>query len=234
MRNLLFILLAFSMSLTCWAQQTVTHSVLPGETIESISELYGISKSDLIEANPSVTNYIYVGQTLMIPNRNIETSSIDVQKNTVNQSETINKQEKSDDHTAFFGIDNSKHLFNYGMEFCYYKPDGSHGILADGGIVFGYEWAEHGKAWSFMTAIANPIGIYLGTEYVYFKPSIGIGYLSYGYGGQSKGGVYCHIHPTLTINFGKYGISLGYFKPAYKFKFNGNGCFSIGLSILWL
>lgn len=44
-----------------------THIIQRGESIESISQIYNISKNELIEANPGIESLFYVGLKLNIP-----------------------------------------------------------------------------------------------------------------------------------------------------------------------
>ena len=63
--------LAFCASaILCHAQnQTVTHVVQRGETIESIAETYGVSADDIAKANPNMDGMFYVGMKLNVPNK---------------------------------------------------------------------------------------------------------------------------------------------------------------------
>lgn len=47
--------------------QTVTHIVQRGETIESIAEYYKVSVADINKANPNADGMVYVGMKLAIP-----------------------------------------------------------------------------------------------------------------------------------------------------------------------
>lgn len=61
-----------------YALSEKTHIVQRGESIESISKNYKISKNDLIEANPGIETLFYVGLKLNIPeskNTNLSTSN---------------------------------------------------------------------------------------------------------------------------------------------------------------
>ncbi len=56
-------------SLSMSAQTSQSHTVQRGETIESVAEKYGISVSDLQQANPSTVEYFYAGMKLVIPRK---------------------------------------------------------------------------------------------------------------------------------------------------------------------
>ncbi len=56
-------------SLSMSAQTSQSHIVLRGETIESVAKKYGISVSDLQQANPSTKDYFYAGMKLIIPHK---------------------------------------------------------------------------------------------------------------------------------------------------------------------
>lgn len=61
----LFIALLSSYSL--FAQEYEEHVVARGETVSSIAKTYNITESTLIEANPMLKNYCYVGMKIRIP-----------------------------------------------------------------------------------------------------------------------------------------------------------------------
>ena len=70
MRNKLFALLCVLSILFCeniFAQSYKEHTVAKGETITSIAQTYGITTKDLLNANPNLKNYCYVGMKLRIP-----------------------------------------------------------------------------------------------------------------------------------------------------------------------
>lgn len=47
--------------------QTITHVVQRGETLESIAEYYKVSVEDINKANPNADGIVYVGMKLNIP-----------------------------------------------------------------------------------------------------------------------------------------------------------------------
>lgn len=49
------------------AQEVISHVVERGETLESIAQKYGITTSQLREANPDINDFFYVGMKLSIP-----------------------------------------------------------------------------------------------------------------------------------------------------------------------
>lgn len=62
-------------SLSMLAQTSQSHTVQRGETIESVAKKYGISVSDLQQANPSTRDYFYAGMKLVIP-RKVNTQNV--------------------------------------------------------------------------------------------------------------------------------------------------------------
>ena len=70
MKNLIwviFVVLAFAKAETITAQNYKQHTVTSGETLETISKKYSISKKDLLVLNPDARSGIRVGATLLIP-----------------------------------------------------------------------------------------------------------------------------------------------------------------------
>lgn len=86
-----------------YAQETKTHTVQPGETLARIAQMYGVTESELLEANPTARNYFFTGLRLVIPikddaqyNHSGELPSkqeVDAQRNAIelaNESENSN------------------------------------------------------------------------------------------------------------------------------------------------
>lgn len=70
MRNKLFALLCVLSILFCeniFAQSYKEHTVAKGETVSSIAASYHITTDELVNANPSLKNYCYVGMKIQIP-----------------------------------------------------------------------------------------------------------------------------------------------------------------------
>ena len=70
MRKVLVIVLCTFCTLFCniaKAQTYKEHSVAKGETVSSIAQTYGITTEALVNANPNLKNYCYVGMKLRIP-----------------------------------------------------------------------------------------------------------------------------------------------------------------------
>lgn len=74
-------------SLSMSAQTSQSHTVQRGETIESVAKKYGISVSDLQQANPSTKDYFYTGMKLVIPRK--MNTQIDTQTPTSNSSNRV-------------------------------------------------------------------------------------------------------------------------------------------------
>lgn len=69
MKKLFFSFALMLASLSMSAQTSKSHIVQRGETIESVAKKYGISVSDLQQANPSTKDYFYAGMKLVIPHK---------------------------------------------------------------------------------------------------------------------------------------------------------------------
>lgn len=72
MKKFLSILIFLFCQIIVWGQ-SIQHIVQSGETIESIAQKYGVDKADLISLNPTARNFIFVGQTISIPDRTGQT-----------------------------------------------------------------------------------------------------------------------------------------------------------------
>lgn len=57
-------------SLAAMGQGTITHTLQRGEDLDFIAEKYGITKEQIIEANPNAAELVYTGMTLKIPVNN--------------------------------------------------------------------------------------------------------------------------------------------------------------------
>lgn len=95
----------------------------------------------------------------------------------------------------------------------------------------------HQSDW-FAVSINQPASIFFsGEAYGFFvTPKIGIGYMwnrTMDYDNTSRsGGVYLNIHPQIGYAIEDlFCIRVGYWYPAYKFRFNDPGYWTIGLSI---
>lgn len=119
------------------------------------------------------------------------------------------------------------------------------GFHLNGGLVeFGDYFGETNSTVTSNSAWWTSVnwGIWYGLEdfkYVLVSPKIGMGW----YSGEVAYKVdksterikteclYLNIHPQIMIRpIDKIGINLGYLYQALKFKFEGSGCFTIGLS----
>lgn len=56
----------FSTAVSGYAQETVTHVVKRGETIESIADRYGTTADTILRLNPDAADFVYVGMELKI------------------------------------------------------------------------------------------------------------------------------------------------------------------------
>lgn len=67
---LLFIGLSYASSFAQENQSYFLHTIEKGQSLYSISSMYGVSKADIIRLNPGCDEKILTGQTLRIPQRN--------------------------------------------------------------------------------------------------------------------------------------------------------------------
>ena len=79
-RTILSLLFGTASMFTMAQNQTVSHVVQRGETLESIAEYYNVSVEDIDKANPNMDGVVYVGLKLNIPTSSAQpkTSSRDV------------------------------------------------------------------------------------------------------------------------------------------------------------
>lgn len=79
-RTILSLLFGTASMFTMAQNQTVSHVVQRGETLESIAEYYNVSVEDIDKANPNMDGVVYVGLKLNIPTSSVQpkTSSRDV------------------------------------------------------------------------------------------------------------------------------------------------------------
>lgn len=71
------------------SSDVVTHTVKSGESIYGISKTYGVSESDLMAANPSLTDGLKVGDQLIIPVKPSTGATNKVVYHTVKSGETL-------------------------------------------------------------------------------------------------------------------------------------------------
>lgn len=76
--------------LIAYAQEVKTHTVQPGETLARIAQMYGVSESDLLEANPTAKDYFYTGLKLVIPTGKTDNGT-QIQQNAVTYNGTDNE-----------------------------------------------------------------------------------------------------------------------------------------------
>lgn len=75
--------------------QTATHVVQRGETIENIAEIYKVSVEDINKVNPNADGIVYVGMKLVIPTNTKEPSlNYSENKDSVSRRTTSKDQEK--------------------------------------------------------------------------------------------------------------------------------------------
>lgn len=64
------------LTIAVFAQEPVSHVVAKGESIASIAKKYNVTEEAIIEENPVLKNFIYVGMKIRIPNAKNETVSL--------------------------------------------------------------------------------------------------------------------------------------------------------------
>ena len=113
--SLLTILFVF-LSVNAQENEIIRHTVNKGQTLYSISRLYGITVEDIIKMNPESATTLSVGQQLIIPSKTKE-----------NENKVI--AQKSDDGTLFHTIQSGETLYRlsklYGIttqEICDVNP----------------------------------------------------------------------------------------------------------------
>lgn len=89
MKKLFFSFALMLASLSMSAQTSQSHIVLRGETIESVAKKYGISVSDLQQANPSTKDYFYAGMKLTIPHKTNTQNTTQTQSSNSSNTATI-------------------------------------------------------------------------------------------------------------------------------------------------
>ena len=99
MKRTILSLLFGTASMFAMAQnQTVSHVVQRGETLESIAEYYNVSVEDIDKANPNMDGVVYVGLKLTIPtNSTIQNSVTKEERQSVNEVTKRNVQLQNTD-----------------------------------------------------------------------------------------------------------------------------------------
>lgn len=67
MKKQIFISLLILLTFTFNSYADIKHTVARGETVESIAKKYGVTTQQLLNANPDIAQFIYVGMELTIP-----------------------------------------------------------------------------------------------------------------------------------------------------------------------
>lgn len=75
-RTILSLLFGTASMFTMAQNQTVSHVVQRGETLESIAEYYNVSVEDIDKANPNMDGVVYVGLKLNIPTNSTIQNSV--------------------------------------------------------------------------------------------------------------------------------------------------------------
>ena len=106
MNKISAILILILCCLSVSAQKSIIrHIVQSGETVESISRKYGVSKADIVGLNPTVERYLYTGQELSIPLKlgDSDQEIINVEKDSISE-QTVSVRQKQDRQRRLSGI----------------------------------------------------------------------------------------------------------------------------------
>ena len=89
-KKILFILAIFMVAVTSNAQKSnfISHTVVKGQTLYSISKMYNTTVDEIININPGSAEKLSIGQKLIIP-RNTVDKDKDVKKHTIKPGETL-------------------------------------------------------------------------------------------------------------------------------------------------
>lgn len=88
--------IALSLCTVAIAQDYREHVVAKGETASTIAQKYNITEAALLDANPALKNYCYVGMKLRIPSASAKTTVAEsVSKQSVANNEGVTESEKS-------------------------------------------------------------------------------------------------------------------------------------------
>lgn len=69
MKHLTLFFLVWALSFCAKAQSLSEHTVSTGETLQAIASKYGVSVSELREANSGLDDYVFAGMVLKIPSK---------------------------------------------------------------------------------------------------------------------------------------------------------------------
>ena len=90
------LVVALSLCTVAIAQDYREHVVAKGETVSAIAQKYNITEAALLDANPALKNYCYVGMKLRIPVASAKTTVAEsVSKQSVANNEGVTESEKS-------------------------------------------------------------------------------------------------------------------------------------------
>lgn len=116
MKRLYTMLVALMVATVMMAQSQVTHTVVSGETIQKIADLYHITPQKLVEANPALGTSFKVGMVLVIP---------DAMPQTNKPADTPAYQNKNKGNDNYYGssMSNSSSNSNNNYYSSYYEDD---------------------------------------------------------------------------------------------------------------
>lgn len=116
---ILSVLLCTACMLSMAQNQTITHVVQRGETLESIAEYYKVSVEDINKANPNADGMVYVGMKLNIPtNSTIQNSVTKEERQSVKEATKHNVQyQNTDSYVARENMSNHQTTSNNSLEY---------------------------------------------------------------------------------------------------------------------
>lgn len=88
------------LTLAAFAQEPVSHIVAKGETVTSIAKKYNVSETALVEENPVLKNYIYVGMKIRIPSNATKQVVSEPAKSQNTPTEVVATVEKKETNTT--------------------------------------------------------------------------------------------------------------------------------------
>lgn len=78
MKHLFFFVLFLALPFYAKSQSFIEHTVSTGETLQAIASKYGVSISELKNANSSLEDYVFAGMVLKIPSKANSTGNVAV------------------------------------------------------------------------------------------------------------------------------------------------------------
>ncbi|MCM1504610.1 MAG: LysM peptidoglycan-binding domain-containing protein [Muribaculum sp.] len=236
-RSLVGIMALFMAVMTAFAQTTtVKHIVARGETLEDIAKTYNITKEDIISANPSAGQFVYVGMELIIPQKVQQTfggtnlpnnSNNDPRMDGYNNGSVpgSNSGSKPSENSANRESDGGFSYWGLGYMADFEAADkGAYGIYFRAiapyhfGMDFG-AYANYGIVDKDYAGLQFLIGPAIGSRFDGFRASVALDAIIAAMDDPEKS--------DIQVNWG-----LGLF-PQLAFELSGNTCLVVGLYGNW-